>query len=583
MAYENRQAWIDSVRQAVDIVEVVGRHVALKRKGRHWWGLCPFHGEKTPSFSVDADQQLFYCFGCQKGGTVFTFLMNLEGREFKEVVEALAEEAGIPRPLDPNSGRPDPHQRVRAVLEWTQQFFQDSFRENAALLEKYLQSRGVDLSMVDRFHMGYAPDGWHGLRDLLQRRGVSLNEMVESGVVVRREQGGGYDRWRGRLMFPIENREGQIVAFGGRALTPDQDPKYLNSPETPLFHKGQLLYGAPLARQSWRKGISALIVEGYFDVVACHQAGATQAVGQLGTALTDVQARYLARYVGEVDLLLDQDTAGQEAMRRAFLVLCGAGLKVNVVSLPDTVKDPSELVQKMGASELARRVQLRKPYLEREIEQVVDGVGVLSPRRQSEVVERLKPLIAAVGDSVERAGYLDMLSRRLRVHPQILSQSLRSPQEGRHTNGKNRHNMGVVAPAKRTASVEVWLLAALLRHPEEIERVRTALPEWSSRERIRVMLERIQAGELSDFETWVPSDGDPELESLYTAIRLYDEPDGGAGAIDDLIWSLDHAQARERYEEIRQLLRSGRGNPDLMDEVKRLGARLERYQHRKEG
>ena len=292
MAYESRQAWIDAVRQSVDIVEVVGRHVALKRKGRHWWGICPFHAEKTPSFSVDAQQQLFYCFGCHEGGTVFTFLMRLEGREFLDVVESLGEAAGIAR-MDQEDH--DPYGRLRAVLEWSHEYFHESFRRHAEHLYDYLDGRGVDRPMVDRFQLGFAPDSWHGLTDLLRRRGVAVEDMVQAGVVVRRDDGGAYDRWRNRLMFPIWDKDGRIVAFGGRALNPGQDPKYINSPQTPLFHKGRLLYGGHLARPSWRKGERALIVEGYFDVVACHQAGLTQAVGQLGTALTDDHARFLVR------------------------------------------------------------------------------------------------------------------------------------------------------------------------------------------------------------------------------------------------------------------------------------------------
>ncbi|MDA8204652.1 MAG: DNA primase [Thermaerobacter sp.] len=583
MTYETRQAWIDSVRQAIDIVEVVGRHVVLKRKGRHWWGLCPFHAEKTPSFSVDAEQQLFYCFGCQQGGTAFTFLMKLEGREFRDVVESLAQEAGIPLPDQLGGARPDPHKRLKAVLEWTQEFFQQSFRQNEAMVREYLDARGVDARMVERFLIGYAPDNWHGLKDFLQHRGVSLAEMVEAGVAVKRDQGGGYDRWRGRLMFPIWDREGQVVAFGGRALDPGQEPKYLNSPETPLFHKGQVLYASHLARPSWRKGSAALIVEGYFDVVACHQAGQTQAVGQLGTALTDLQARFISRYTEEVHLLLDQDAAGVDAMRRAFLVLSGVGLKVNVVTLPDGFKDPSELVQKEGVDALVDRILNAAPYVEHEIERAQRFGGLVSPRRQAETVEHLKPLIRAVKDPIERVGYMEMLAKTLRVHPEILTQSFGSSQEVQHTIAKNRHNMGVTAPARRGQPTEVRLLAALRRHPDYTERIRQALPEWASEKRIRVILEDLAAGRLADPEHRSFDGADPEVESLYAAIWHNDEPDGGGQAIDELIWALDRERARRRYDEIKEMLRQGPTTPALMDEIRRLGARLERYQYRKEG
>lgn len=582
MAHESRQAWIDAVRQAVDIVDVVGRHVALHRKGRHWWGLCPFHTEKTPSFSVDPEQQLFYCFGCHQGGTVFTFLMQVEGREFREVVESLGDEAGIPRP-DYDNRREDPHQRLRAVLEWTRDYFVDSFHRDAGPLREYLDARRVTPQMVDRFQVGYAPDSWHGLKDVLQRRGVSMDEMVQAGVVVRRDQGGGYDRWRGRMMFPIWNSEGQVVAFGGRSLSPEQEPKYLNSPETALFHKGKLLYGGHLARQTWRKGVPALIVEGYFDVVACHQAGLTQAVGQLGTALTDVQARYLARYGEEVDLLLDQDAAGLDAMRRAFLTLAGTGLKVNAVSLPESYKDPSELVQKKGDAALVERVRQKRPYVEQEIERAGKYPGLMSPRGRAEAVEKLKPLIQAIKEPIERAGYLEMVAKTLRVHPQILSQSFGSPQGVRHTIGKNRHNMGVTVSVRRSQPLEVSLLAALKGHPDQIERVKKALPEWASSAPIRTILEQMASGAMPEPGHWSEAWADPTVEKIYAAVWQNDEPDGGIKAIDDLIWAIKRESARRRYDELLDRARQGDTSAELMDEIRRLGPQIGPYQHRKEG
>lgn len=583
MAYESRQEWIDAVRQAVDIVEVVGRHVPLKRKGRHWWGLCPFHSEKTPSFSVDSEQQLFYCFGCHQGGTVFTFLMNVEGREFRDVVAVLAEEAGIPEPED--AQRPtDPHQRLKAVLEWTQEYFRDSFRRHESQMMKYLTDRGVDPGQVERFMMGFAPDGWSGLKDLLSRRGVSLDEMVEAGVVVRREQGGGYDRWRGRLMFPIWNAEGRVVAFGGRALQPEQEPKYLNSPDTVLFHKGQLLYGSHMARPSWRKGSPVLIVEGYFDVVACHQAGLTQAVGQLGTALTDVHARYLARYAEEADLLLDQDAAGMDAMRRAFLTLAGQGFKVNVVTLPEGIKDPSELVQREGSDALKQAVGQKMPYVEHAIQHASRFPGLMNPRGRAEAVEHLKPLILAVKDPVERAGYVEMVGRTLRIQPQILSQSLGGTQGVRHTIPKIRHNMEVTASVKRgLPPVEVRLLTTLKNHPDQVERVKQALPAWAAEPAVAVVLESIVQGRPLSPGDWLQEADGPAVESLLAAMMQYQEPDGGNAAIDDLVWALDREYAQRRYDEIQELARRGAASRELMEEAMRLGARIGLYQHRREG
>ena len=584
MPYESREAWIDTVRQAVDIVEVVGRSVVLKRKGRHWWGLCPFHAEKTPSFSVDPEQQLFYCFGCHKGGTVFTFLMQVEGREFKEVIEGLAQEVGVLRPDDHLASRSDPHQRMRAIMEWTQEYFAGNFRRHADETEEYLEKRGVDLTVGQRFMLGYAPDSWHGLIDVLKRRGVSLEEMVQAGVAILRERGGAYDRWRGRLMFPIWDRKGSIIAFGGRALLPDQEPKYLNSPDTDLFHKGQLLYADHLARPSWRKGKAPLLVEGYFDVMACHQAGLTQAIGQLGTALSETQARYLARFSREVDLLLDQDGAGHEAMRRAFLTLSAMGLKVNVITLDDGVKDPSELVARDGTEALVVQVNRRRPYVEHQIYRLGQSPDALSPRGRAEVVEQLKPLVAAIQDSVEQIGYVEVIARVLHVHPGILTQSFGSLQGSRHTIRKNRHNMEVtVSVSQGVPPLEVRLLAALKSHPDQIERVRKMLPEWANETSVRLILEELALGQLKDPGVWTRTLADPKVESLLVAIWQYQEPDGGNAAIDDLVNAMEHRQDQDRWHRLMDRARQGELSPELMDDIRSLGKRMGQYPDRKEG
>ena len=254
-----------------------------------------------------------------------------------------------------------------------------------------------------------------------------------------------------------------------------------------------------------------------------------------------------------------------------------------MVTLPEGFKDPSELVQREGVDVLVERIQRAVPYVEHEIERAGIQPGLMSPRRQADVVDDLKPLIRAVKNPVERAGYADMLAKTLRVHPQILSQSFGSPQEGRHTIGKNRHNMGVTASVRRGQPAEVRLLAALMRHPDQTERVRRELPEWAASERIRPVLDDLAQGQVPDPEHWSSTGEHPDVESLYAAIWQTEEPDGGIEAIDDLIWALDREQAHRRYDEIRELIRQGEGSPAIMDEVRRLAARLERYQYRKEG
>lgn len=576
----NRDAWIDSVRQATDIVEVIGRSLPLKQKGRHWWGLCPFHQEKTASFSVDAEQQLFYCFGCHKGGTVFTFLMEVEGKEFRDVVDMLAQEAGLPEPAGAHApGRNSEEERLFAVLEWSHAYFLGSLQKQQAEVEGYLAGRGVSKLICDRFQLGYAPNVWEGLVDLLRRRGVSFQEMERAGVAqLRRGKEGAFDRWRGRLMFPIWDTRGRVVGFGGRAMLADQEPKYLNSPDTPLFRKGTILYGSHLARASWRRGERPILVEGYFDVMACHQAGLTQAVASLGTALTAHHARYLARYHKEVDLLYDGDSAGQEAMRRAFLLLSSAGLKVNAVTLAG-LKDPSDMVETRGEEALKQAVDGRTPYLEHYLAVLAGVPGADSARGRAEVVERLKPLWEAVPDAVERAGYLELIGRTLRLQSSILTQSFGVAQAPRHTMLKNRHNMEVkVSPRMRLPTLDVRLLSGLQKHPERIPYVREELVEWSLEAPMNAVLDMIESGLVHEAKDIRDDVYGQEVSSMLAAVFSYQEPDGGIAAIDQTVEAIRLRRNQERWQRLMEQVGQGDQSPEVLEEVRRLGTQIGHYQ-----
>lgn len=577
MPDQEYEAWITSVREATDIVEVIGRYVMLKRKGKNFWGLCPFHQEKTPSFSVDPEQKLYYCFGCHAGGTVFTFLVQKEGREFRDVVSGLAEQAGIELPTRDRAGssQQEAKQRIREVLEWTLDYFLVSAQESHQFNE-YLAQRAVSDALRDRFRMGYAPDQWQGLVDYLAAHGVDQALMENAGVVVRRRQGNGVvDRWRDRVMIPIWDRDGKIVGYGGRALSNQQEPKYLNSPDTPMFHKGTLLYGSHWARAAWRRGQRPLLVEGYFDVVGCHKADLTQAVATMGTSLTDGQARYLARFSQEVDLMYDADAAGQEAMERAFLVLSGAGLKVNLVSLPPDVKDPDECVVKRGAVVLRDAVEARIPYVTAILNRVAATPEVLTPRGKAAATERLKPLWKAIADPVEQMGYLEQIAQKLRINPTILSQSFGVWQGVRHTFGKNRHNMErtEVNPA-RPSSYAVELLQLLLRHPEKALEVLDRVREWVEDAALVPVLQDIADGTASrDSARWIES-VDPSLRDLVVAAVHYQGPDGGILAINDYIVAIERQTKLRRWNQLKERIRQGDATPDVLEAVRKLQKEL---------
>ena len=576
MANPEYDSWIIRVREASDIVEVIGRTVALRRRGKHYWGVCPFHSEKTPSFSVDPEQQLFYCFGCHVGGTVFTFLGQQEGLDFMDAVRRLAEDAGIPEPKAARRQGGDDRQHFYEVLAWTQEYFQ----RGRSAIEPYLAERRLSFGMADQFQLGYAPDSWHGLVDWLKERHVALETMVEAGVVVAREKGGAYDRLRHRLTFPIWDRRGRIVAFGGRALDSQQEPKYLNSPETRLFHKGQLLYGLHLARLAWQKGVRPLLVEGYFDVVACHAAGLTQAVGTLGTALTDQQARLLGRFHSEVDLAYDQDEAGREASRRAFLILSQAGLRVNLVSLGDGVKDPDEFRQKMGDQALRERIEHAKSF----VMAMSERLRGTTPREKAKAVESIRPFLLAVTDAIEQAGYVDVIGRTLRLDRSILTQSLGLAQGDKHTSGKNRHNMGRPAEKSPTTlpGVDVELLAALIRHPEAIDVVQHEVPEWADQLGLSHALKCLQQAGGEATARWI-DELDAEARARVLEAHAWAGPDGGPAAISDFVRRIKERYDQERYHILQERVRSGENQEELMREVREATERLRQVKLRKEG
>ncbi len=575
MADPEYEAWITNVRQATDIVEVISRTVALRRGGKHYWGLCPFHTEKTPSFSVDAEQQLFYCFGCHSGGTVFTFLMRREGAEFIDVVRHLGEETGIAEPKR-GSSRQSAHDSLYSVLGWCQEYFQRG-RER---VEPFLARRELPWSVAERFQLGYAPRDWRGLVTFLRERGVSEREMVAAGVAVADKPAEAHDRWRHRLMFPIWDARGRICAFGGRALDSGQEPKYLNSPETPIFHKGQVLYGLHLARPRWQAGAVPVLVEGYFDVVACHTAGLDQTVASLGTALSSGQARWLARFGSEVTLAYDLDDAGQQATKRAFVILSEVGLKVNWARWNEAWKDPDEVRKQGGEETLRAVVDANTPYLAA----VAETLHGTTPREKAYAVQTVRPLLMAVSDPVERHGYLEIIARKLRVDLSILAQSAEDSQGAKDTFGKNRHNMRRTGekPSPTLPSVDVELLAALLRHPQAIPDVRAKVPEWPREGHLETTLDFILTRGTDNLADWIDGVESDGRRLLLEALE-WQGPDGGQTAIDDFVERIKERGEQERLQTLQERARQGECAEELMREVRAAMERLGRQKARKEG
>ena len=450
------------IREAASIEEVVGQYVKLERRGKNLLGLCPFHADSKPSFTVSPDRGIFHCFGCQAGGNVISFVMQYHKMSFPEAAAELARRYGIN--LTVKDMGPEESRRAQK-----RQLFYDLHREALvfyrATLEgksgragrEYLTKRGLTPEIIQIFQLGYAPPEWDGLRRHFQNKGLSLDAAHEVGLLLPRASGGYYDRFRDRVIFPIFDRQDRAVAFGGR-IVGEGEPKYLNSPETPLYSKGRLLYGLPQAREALRLQDLAIVVEGYLDLLALRVHGVAPVVASLGTALTREQVRLLKSLVAKVVLVFDGDPAGAKAMRRAFPLFGQEGLPVRVIALPSGM-DPDNYVQAHGPDLFASPWDAAQPWLAFLLDGLVEAHG-LAIEGRVKVVEELRPYFQALQDPVEQGLWLKFTAERLGVAETDLRLSLTQitpvPRWGRER-GK-----GI------TINLERGLLRWILQNPEAV-------------------------------------------------------------------------------------------------------------------
>lgn len=469
---------IDRVREANDLVEVVSGYVRLQRAGHTYKGLCPFHSEKTPSFTVSPDKQLFYCFGCQAGGNVFHFVMKIENLDFPGALKLLADRAGIPLPepeLSPEAkARRERREKLQSVVDLAIRFYHGVLQrhEAGAPGRAYVQQRGLTGATVDRFELGFAPNAWDALVRFLTKRQADLGLAEEAGLLLRRREGGYYDRFRNRLMFPIRDGRGKAVGFGGRAVD-GAEPKYLNSPETLLFHKGENLFGLHLAGEAIREQGYAVVVEGYLDAVTCHQYGFRQVVASLGTALTEAQARLLARRAVEVRIAYDADAAGQTATWRGLDLLSSGGFRVKVVPLPSG-EDPDSTLRVQGPGEFERRLKDAEPLVDYKLRVIAGRYDLASLEDKVQAVRAMLPVLAGIESAVAREEYLPKVAAVLGVSVGALEVELArasSAGKGSGAVGRNifprrvKNKLGPEA-TEGFAPEEREVVKVLLLHPE---------------------------------------------------------------------------------------------------------------------
>lgn len=413
--------FIEEVRQRVDIVEVISEYVVLKRAGKNYQGLCPFHSEKTPSFNVNPERQMFYCFGCHTGGNVFSFLMKKNNQTFPEVLQDVARRAGMELPekelTQEEQRREAMHHRWQEIQELSARYFQEMLTEKpeGEPARKYLSGRGIDQDTIMKFRLGYALDSWDGLINEMAKHGITPDELSEAGLSVKKEQGEGkvsfYDRFRGRVIFTILDLHGKPIGFGGRVLD-DSLPKYLNSPETQFFHKGRNLYGIQVASRGIREAGYSILLEGYMDVIAVQKAGILNALASLGTALTRDQAKILKRYSPKVVIGYDSDNAGVQAAIRAGEILINEGLNVRVLKLKGA-KDPDEYLRGHSKEEFLQEVRNSLSYVEFKYDVLTSEAPPDTITSKAELIRRMAPDILRTGSAAEREGYARFLSLQL--------------------------------------------------------------------------------------------------------------------------------------------------------------------------
>jgi DNA primase len=569
---------LDEIRAGVDIVDLVGRFVNLKKAGVNWKGLCPFHGEKTPSFMVNPKKGIFHCFGCGVGGDVFGFLMRQDKLTFPEAVRALAKHANVTLPAERAAGDSGREELIHA-MDLAARFYAESLgKPGGARARAYLAGRGVDPEVARRFALGYAPEGWDHLRDFMRAERVSEDVLLAAGLVVKRESGTGvYDRFRGRLMFAIRDLQGRVVAFGGRALG-DEQPKYLNSPETPLYTKGNLLYAADVARDSIRDKGRALIVEGYVDCLMAHQYGFTETVAALGTAFTAVQLGLLHRYCDEVITFFDADAAGQKAAERAEQLLepttggaawavnrsgtfdAQGALRVKVALLP-AGHDPDTFLRAEGAAAFAERIAGARSLLAYALDRAIaDPDG--GPRARANAFARAALMLAKVPDAQEAASLSREAARKLGIDPTQLWI------ESQRLQGALRNPAVSAAPRVESAGAgsttrERDLVNFLLRDKDARGELFPLIELADIRdERLRRVLAALKARPEAEAEALMPDLADDGSRNLLAALLVVDqEPDDRAALVSQFKIHLEREQRLKRQRELARRIAETQATP----------------------
>ena len=413
------QSFLDELTARSDIVDVVSRYVSLKKSGSNYFGLCPFHNEKSPSFSVSQDKQIFHCFGCGVGGGVISFIMRAEGLEFYDAVSFLAKQNGMTVPennYDKKTSKS--RERLLALMKDTARFYySELWKPENINVQQYFAKRGLTRKTMNRFGLGFAPNSFFATMDAMKEKGYTQDELLACGLVAKSEKGNLYDKFRNRVMFPIFDLRGNVIAFGGRVMD-DSKPKYLNSPETAIFHKSRNLFAIEKARKTTNDYF--ILAEGYMDVIALHQAGFDSAVASLGTALTEEQARLIARYTKNIIISYDADNAGQMAAQRAIDILKKSGLNVRVLRIPNA-KDPDQFIKEKGSDAFRRLIEQSSDDIAYKINNIASKFDLEEDQDRISFLKEAAYILALIDSDIEREIYTTRVANMAKISPQSMT------------------------------------------------------------------------------------------------------------------------------------------------------------------
>jgi len=519
---------IQQIVRSVDLVRLFGRYCDLKKKGKKFWALCPFHKEKTPSFSIDPESGLYYCFGCKEGGNVFTFLQAMDGLSFGEALKKLAAEAGVDLSRYRSEDGPsrDELAKVREVNELATSFYSRCLEKagGAEVARQFLERREINARAVETWRLGFAPEGWDHFLKCATGRGYGPDVLVKAGLVLPRQDGQGYyDRFRFRLMFPIADAGGRTIGFGARALKPDDEPKYLNSPETPLFRKGSCFFGLSQAKEAIRSGKTAVVLEGYTDVIMAHQCGVPECVAVLGTALTEEHGRRLSRLCERVILVFDPDEAGRKSAKRSIEVLLDGDLEIRVTRLPEG-KDPCDFLVEYGGEEFRKRLDGSQGFFEYRLALARQEHDTSTVEGQTAAFRDVAEVALAVKDQARRDIIVRRIARELGMRERsawaYLQQASRATRGGRDGTAARATDQARLSARE---SLPGEMLGLLLCQPEFIPEVAgrvelKLLRECAERDLLGELLGRAQKGLPVDVDGFVNAIGDPALARVAASI-----------------------------------------------------------------